>query len=129
MLTDISPEFRLENLPTRSDIAKAELEKMKDAHTLNPLPAYGVNGDIIMPANYDKALRGATVALSFTLKHYAITSRTSDAAAQDTYVADIVKVRVLVPPAPRALEQSTRKRLVKKDDNSFAPKRKVVRTT
>lgn len=126
-LLDLPPEFKFENLPTRSDIAKAELEKMKDTHTFNPLPAYNVDGDLITPKDYDIALRGATVALSFTLTHYAIASRESDSApGSDTYVADVVKIRVLVPPAPRVLEESPRKRLLRRDDDLLPP-RKVAR--
>lgn len=101
---------------------------MKETHTFNPLPAYDVNGDFIMPKDYESALRGATVALSFTLKHYAIASKDSDSPGSDTYVADVVKVRVLVPPAPRVLEQSPRKRLSKKDEDYLAPARKTART-
>lgn len=119
-MLELSPEFKFENLPTRSDIAKAELEKTRDAHTFNPLPAYNVDGALIMPSDYDIALRGASVALCFTLTHYVIASRESGSApGSDTYGADVVKIRVLVPSAPRVLEESPRKRLLRKDDDSF----------
>lgn len=48
---DLPPEFKFENLPTQSDIAKAELENMKGTHTFEPLPAYDVNGDLIIPGD------------------------------------------------------------------------------
>lgn len=99
-LLDLPPEFKFENLPTRSDIAKAELEKMRDTHMSDPLPAYNVIGDLIMPKDYDIALRGGTVALNFTLTKYAIASRESDSApGSDTYI------RVLVPPASRGVAE------------------------
>lgn len=97
---------------------------MKDTHTFNPLPAYSVDGDLIK--DYDIALRGATVALNFTLTLYAIASRESDSApGSDTYVADVVNIRVIVPPSARVLEESPRKRLLRKDVDSF-PARKVA---
>lgn len=99
---------------------------MKETHTFNPLPAYDVNGDLIMPKDYESALRGATVVLNFTLKHYGIAAREPATLSTDTYVADVFKIRVLVPPIERALEESPRKRLLKKDDDAFPP-RKITR--
>lgn len=75
-----------------------------------------------MPNNYDIALRGATVALSFMPMYYAIASRGSDSATgSDTNIADVVKLRVLVPPAPRVLHELPRKRLQRKYNDSFLP--------
>lgn len=101
---------------------------MKETHTFNPLPAYDIDGNLILPKDYDRRLRCATVALSFTVRHYAISYRGSDSSAgTDMYVADVVKIRVLKAPAPRVLEASPRRWLLKKDDDTFVL-RKVART-
>lgn len=81
-----------------------------------------------MPKDYDTALRGATVALTFTLKHYAVDSRGTPGPSTDTYVADVFKIRVLAPPPPRAQQAAPRKRLLKRVDDDFGSKRKVART-
>lgn len=87
--------FRMENIPVH-DNAKAELRGLKSTHVFDSLPAYDINGDLIMPKDYDAQLRGTIVVLSFTLTHYDFSQRTGSQQSH-IFIADIVKIRVLAP--------------------------------
>lgn len=104
------------NIPVHGDIAKAELAAMKDTHVFNILPAYDMDGNLIMPNDYESSLRGALVVVSATLNHYDIRARGSSPAS-NTFVADIVKIRVLQPPVQGVAEKVVRKRVPTKDDD------------
>lgn len=113
-LLNLPHGFKFENLPMRRDIANVGLE--------HPRPAYNVDGDLIMPTDYCIALGGATVALSCSITHYAFASRESDSApGSDTHVADVVKTPVLVPPAPRDLQESPKNKPQSNDNDSLPP--------
>ena len=58
-----------------------------------PIPAYNIQSKFVHPTEYCPTLRGAVVSIRFTLRHWAINSESCD-----TNVADIVNMRVLVPP-------------------------------
>lgn len=123
----MEPCFRLQNIPVRSKAAKDELVKMRDTFVFNPLPAYDVNGDRISPADYESALRGATVLVTFTLTHYHF-KQSGTREASDTFVADIVKIRVLAPPAPEPVPRFTMKRVRARDTDDFAGALKKVKS-
>lgn len=126
ILSDIDPALRLENIPVSGDIAVAELAAMKATHVFNILPAYDVDGDLIMPKDYESRLKGAVVVMSATLKHYDFTARASSPAS-NTFVADVVKIRVLVPPVELVAEQE-RKRVPARDTDFMGSSSKRVRT-
>lgn len=67
--------FKLENIPTTSPKAAAELKAIEDTHVYNPVPAYGIDGSVILSKDYRVILQGATVILTFALKHYHIGAR------------------------------------------------------
>lgn len=87
--------FKLENIPTASPKAAAELKAIKETHVYNPLPAYDIDGSVIKPKDYRAKLRGATVIMTFGLKHYFIGPRSEGVAGNNTFVADILKIRWL----------------------------------
>ena len=66
---------------------------MIDDFRVLPIPAYNMQSNLVHPTQYRQTLKDAVVAIHFTLKHWAINSECSD-----TNIADIVNMRVLVPP-------------------------------
>src|SRR5436853_6017401 len=65
---------------------------MIDEFRVHPLPAYNMQSNLVNPTQYRRTLKDAIVAIRFTLKHWAFNS-------SDTNIADIVNMRVLVPPS------------------------------
>lgn len=112
------PALRLENIPVRGNVATMERTAMKTSHVFNPLLAYDVNGDLIMPKDYDTRLTNATVVLSFSLKHLDFPTRTHSQPS-NTFVVDVAKIRVLSPPASVSAEPVVRKQVLAKDTDSF----------
>ena len=88
---DIPEEFRLENWPCLHDAGRDAIQEMIESHRVIPIPAYDVTSKLIIPAQYPRTLKDAVVIVHFSLKHWAIDS-------VDTYVADIVNMRVVIPP-------------------------------
>ena len=70
---------------------------MHDTHIVIPLNAYDIQGNIIHPNDYKTKLRNALVRIEFTMKHWVIWKKKS---ATDTFVADILSLRVLDDPKP-----------------------------
>ncbi|KAJ2920467.1 hypothetical protein H1R20_g16626, partial [Candolleomyces eurysporus] len=62
--------------------AAPELERIKRTHNAVPIPAYNIAGQAIPPAQYATELQGATVSLTFHLKHWVIQNK-------HTFTADI----------------------------------------
>ena len=59
-----------------------------------PVPAYNMQSRrLVHPTQYLDTLKGAVVIIRFTLKHWPISCEFTD-----TNVADIVSMRVLIPP-------------------------------
>lgn len=56
-----------------------------------PIPMYNMQSALVHPTQYRQTLKDAVVAIHFTLKHWAIN-------ACNTNIADVVNMRVLVPP-------------------------------
>ncbi|KAF8061429.1 hypothetical protein FPV67DRAFT_1673075 [Lyophyllum atratum] len=95
--TDTSPDHKTDNWPAVYDAAKHALAEMVDTHCVNPLPAYDMNGRLLKPSAYRENLQGAVVICHLNLSHWFIKGDLSD-----TYVANVVNLRVLVPPKPKA---------------------------
>lgn len=110
------PEFKIQNWPTISGEAKLALESMHDTHRVLPIPAYNLHGDLILPSQYQTQLAGATVQIHFILRHWSIAAR-EGAPGSDTYVADVMSMRILVPPKPQASRtpQGAKHELFRKD--------------
>ncbi|KAI9057350.1 hypothetical protein FKP32DRAFT_1681708 [Trametes sanguinea] len=89
-------EFSINGWPTHGNsMAAAALKDMEKSYSVVPLNAYDVSGNLIPPSRYHIELRGATVVVAFTLRHYNIYDR--NRSQKDVYCFDIDYVRVLVP--------------------------------
>ena len=93
-------ELSLEQWPhtVGSSACLTELQELVRArtHSINALPAYNRNGQLIKPNDYVRELKGATVVVHFTLSHWAIGGREQS----DTFNPDVVNIKVLIPPTP-----------------------------
>ena len=85
---------------------------MQSTHAAQPLPAFDMRGDLIPPADYDCALRGAVAHVRFTYSKYSWRAGDNH---KDTFVADVEMIRVITPPRPRPRASPTRKRLLTVD--------------
>lgn len=118
----VDDAFKLENIPTTSSLAAAELKAIKNTHVYNPLPAYDLDGSLILPKNYRSKLQGATVILTFALKHYHIGARSENVGGSNTYVAEITKIRLVEAARPRPVSATKRRRVLAEDcDGLSAP--------
>ena len=101
--------------------------EMENTHTVNPLMAYGVNKRLIHPKDYALKLRDALVEMRFNLRHWVI-GGTKKKAPMDTFVADIVSIRVIEEPKPRP--SPSKKRACTKDpfddSDEDAPRKKIM---
>lgn len=116
LLADLSPCLQLANIPVYGETAMAEPAAMNDTHVFNILPAYDIDGNLIMPKDYESSLKGALVVVSATLNHYDIRAR-GPSPASNTFVAEVVKIRVLQPPVEGLAEKVARKRVPTKDND------------
>ncbi|KAI5997899.1 hypothetical protein EDD15DRAFT_2162451 [Pisolithus albus] len=95
--------FTIKNWPVNT-AAEEELEGMKETHTVVPIPAYGMSGELINPQSYRNQLEGALVEIKFNLLHWSIAAKKSAAdnagnlEGADTYVADLDQIWVVAPP-------------------------------
>ena len=99
---------------------------MVETHSVNPVPAYDMHGILIPPTLYRNRLSGATVELHFEVTHWAMKGRNGKASS-DTYVADIVAIRVLVPPKPTLVTPRKRKIYDRMDPFASPSPRKKAR--
>ncbi|THH01020.1 hypothetical protein EW026_g1589 [Hermanssonia centrifuga] len=114
----------LSNWPVHNDAARDALDEMKGKHYVVPIPAYDMRGDLIHPGYYRCRLEGALVVLRFNLTHWAIKRA---GGGTDVYVADIVSIRVLAPPAPNPVTPRKRGRVPAFDPMSPKPTNKTRR--
>ena len=91
--SELPPEYLIENWPCEHDAAKRARDQMIDEFRVVPIPAYNIQSNLVHPTQYRRTLKDAVVAIRFILKHWAINSESCD-----TNTADIVNIRVLVPP-------------------------------
>ena len=111
---DIPEEFRLENWPCLHEAGRDAIQEMIETHRVLPIPAYDANSRLIVPAQYPRALKDAVVIVHFSLKHWAIDS-------VDTYVADIVNVRVVIPPNLSELNSPRKRKIAVTDPFNSGP--------
>jgi hypothetical protein len=91
-------EYTIAGWPVASEHAREALEKMKKTHRVNYLDAFDVNSKRIHPLKYRQCLQGAVVQIHFRMTHWAFPAK-KGLLACDTFVSDLVSMRVLVPPA------------------------------
>ena len=70
---------------------------MYDTHQVLPLKAYDIHGDLIHLTQYKTKLQNALVHIEFTMAHWVIWKKKT---ATDTFVADLLSIRVLQEPKP-----------------------------
>lgn len=126
-MTPVEDVFRLVNIPTNSTNAAAELKAIKGSHVYNPLPAYDIDGRVILPKDYCAKLQGAVVILTFGLKHYYIGPRPGSGSGSNTYVAGILKIRVVEAAKPRPVAAMKRKRMLTTDSDGLLAPAKLSR--
>ena len=107
--------------PTSSPEAANALAVAAETHSVNPLPAYDLNGVLVEPQYYTKRLDGATVIIRFELNHYLI--RSKDKPSVDTFSARVVQLRVILPPPGASPATPRKKKVLPRDDyfGSFTP--------
>jgi hypothetical protein len=115
-------EYTIADWPVRSAEAQAAIDEMKNTHRVVPIPAYDIAGKLIPPTDYRAQLMGAVVELYFTLTHWSIGPK-DKVPRSDTYVADIVSMRVVSPPKTPMV--SPRKRKTFACDPMSSPSKKV----
>lgn len=85
----------------KTEVASAELEGMFETHRVIPVPAYDMHGHLINPQFYRARLVGAIAEVHFELNHWPMKANaTKNEPSCDTFAADVVAIRVLVPPKP-----------------------------
>ncbi|KAI9061026.1 hypothetical protein FKP32DRAFT_1678387 [Trametes sanguinea] len=94
-------EYSIKGWPTHGNKdAEEALKELSRSYDVVPLNAYDVKGNLIPPSRYHLDLRGATVVVSFTAKHYNIFERAKT--HKDVYCFDIEYMRILVPGASKS---------------------------
>ena len=111
--------FSIANWPSSSDEMREELDQLikDEVYETNPLPAFDLDGSIIVPSKYEEKLKGAIVRVTVTLIHqYLRINKTDD------FYADIQEITVV--KRPLAVMQSPSKR--KFEEQLRLAKRKCV---
>lgn len=98
---------------------------MKGNFYVVPIPVYDMHGDLVHPDCYRRRLEGALAAVRFNLTHWAIANKNGGGA--DTYVADIVNIRILSPPEPTPVTPRKRGIVPAFDPTSPRPANKTRR--
>ncbi|PSR99177.1 hypothetical protein PHLCEN_2v4191 [Hermanssonia centrifuga] len=84
--------------PVRRKEAKQQFKNMKGRYYVSPIPAFKMWGDGIRPSTYEASLKGADVGVHFNLLHWPIGDIKYPKGLSDTFVGDLVNMRVYVPP-------------------------------
>ena len=111
--------WAIENWPVKSQAATEALPALSKTHKVVAVPAYDMNGDLIHPLFYRTRLSGAVAEIAFELSHWSMRSRGAEPAC-DTFAADLVAVRILLPPKLVAVTPWSRK-VVHKPEPLAAP--------
>ncbi|KAI6024582.1 hypothetical protein EDC04DRAFT_2723655 [Pisolithus marmoratus] len=89
---------------------REELFLLQQTHHIVPIHTYDVNGELILPSEYCDSLENAVVKLHFNLCHWPIAGR-NGSSAKDSYMADIILIRVLVPLPPPTLSLPQKRKI------------------
>ncbi|KAG7094278.1 hypothetical protein E1B28_007882 [Marasmius oreades] len=105
-------EYTLRGYPLRHKEARDERELMvtDKSHKLNVFGAYDTNGCIIRPSKVSESLRGAIVKVYFTIMHVPISWE-----SKHVFSADVVSIRVIIPPSPSSTPRHSTKRKSARD--------------
>ncbi|KAM6490330.1 hypothetical protein JOM56_014307 [Amanita muscaria] len=106
---EVPVEYTIPGWPSDYPEAEDELRGMVNTHRVNYVDAYDIQGKRIKPGDYRKRLQGALVLMRFTMTHWAFKAKPGQLAT-DTFVADIVSIRMLKPAeVPKKLASQKRK--------------------
>ena len=86
---------------------------MVDTYQVVPVPAYELDGQLMIPTDYQKHLTKAIVELHFTLTHFTIAERGKNGGS-DVYTPELHSMRVLKKPSP-AIPSSRKRKISTKD--------------
>ncbi|KIL54711.1 hypothetical protein M378DRAFT_18628 [Amanita muscaria Koide BX008] len=111
--------WEIENWPVQTHAALEALPGLCATHKVVAVPAYDMHGHLIHPSFYRSRLVGAVVELGFELTHWSMKAKGEEEAC-DTFAADLVTLRVIVPPKPVRVTPRKR-RVVHKLDPLEAP--------
>lgn len=104
--------FSIVNWPTSSDEMREELDQMIKDGVFEPLPlpAFDIDGSIILPAMYEEKLKGAIVRVTVTLIHQYLRINKTDNFYADIQEITIVKrpLAVMQSPSKRKFEEQLR---------------------
>ncbi|KAF8529411.1 hypothetical protein JB92DRAFT_3139600 [Gautieria morchelliformis] len=102
-----------------TDAAREAMNSVKHTHDISPLPAFDINGDPIIPSQYDIFLKGAIVKVHFTLTSWVFAGRSVKAMS----IPVIREMLVISPPKPLVASPMKRKNI--RDGHSTSPKKKI----
>ncbi|KAF8480565.1 hypothetical protein JB92DRAFT_2837643 [Gautieria morchelliformis] len=88
-----------------TDAARDAMNAVKHTHDFSPLPAFDVNGDPIVPSQYDRLLKGAVVEVHFALTSWVFAGRSAKAMS----IPLIREMLVISPPKPPVASPMKRK--------------------
>ncbi|KAG7094280.1 hypothetical protein E1B28_007884 [Marasmius oreades] len=105
-------EYTLRGYPLQHKRAQDERELMvtDKTHKLNLFGAYDTKGRIIPPSLVSERLRGAIVKVYFTIMHVPISQKSFH-----RFSADVVSIRVIIPPSPPSTPHHSTKRKSARD--------------
>lgn len=92
----------------RHHVTVEEHKRLIATHVVNYLPAFDIKGSLIEPAQYESHLRGAVVALRFTLCHWTIAGRNGNPPS-DTFTAHVEDMSVVAEPPDQTVTGMKRK--------------------
>ena len=108
--------FSIENWYAPDEESRDAIEKLaREGYTVNPIPAYDSNGDLLIPRHYSR-LSGALVRVKFHITHQYLRSKRTD-----NFYGEIQEIWIL-KDAPKSLTSPSKRRLLQ--DMKLANKRK-----
>lgn len=108
--------FCIDNWYAPDEESRDAIEKLaREGYTVNPIPAYDINGDLLVPRHYTR-LSGALVHVKFQITHQYLRSKKTD-----NFYGEIQGIWVL-RDAPKASTSPSKRRLLQ--DMKLANKRK-----
>lgn len=113
----------MSNWPIKSSDAMDAQKDMLLTHRPIPLPAYNVAGDLIQPDQCQKLLVESLARVTFTLTHWFIDNRKKGGDRNNTFVADVQSIRILVEPPQQSMSPRKRK-TAHRDPGVDSPSRK-----
>lgn len=118
-------DFLPQKFPVTQQDTREELFELQKTHRMVPLQARGDDGYMLSPFDYRAQLENAIVELQFNLSHWPISPR-AGSSGKDSFTADIVQIRILVPPPPPVSNSPSKRKIPAYIDpqSSASPRKK-----